>query len=225
MKTLPLTTPEVRSILAGRKTRITLPVEPQPVWSEAIPNYLGTGATRAAGWVIGDDGGFFHDKSTPEQIMLHFDNGEREPPFRVGDVVGVKEEFNVHDLFYDDYAGGWEAGYPLKDVPAEKHRNCCVSYRADDDMGEWRAAADMPNWAIRLHLRVTSVSVYRVCRISEAEAIAEGFAGIRHVPEMGCWLTPPSCDFRREWQSKHPAYPFDSAWGCGIGFEVQQTKG
>lgn len=63
-----------------------------------------------------------------------------------------------------------------------------VVYRADGmdlptEFGRWRPSIHMPRWASRVMLEITDVRVERLCKISEADAIAEGFAG--HDPIAG----------------------------------------
>ncbi|MDE2106779.1 MAG: hypothetical protein KGL39_56715 [Patescibacteria group bacterium] len=75
-----------------------------------------------------------------------------------------------------------------------------------------RNSIHMPRVACRIVLEVEDVGLQRLHEISEEDAQAEGFDGLRHVPEVGGWLDPPSFQFRRLWQTLNAdrGSPWDS---------------
>jgi hypothetical protein len=89
----------------------------------------------------------------------------------------VRETWNIYDLTYDEYNGGWEVGYPLNYIPKEKPRQCCLFYKATDecpDETDYRPSIHMPRWASRITLEITDIRVQRVQEISGEDAKAEG---------------------------------------------------
>jgi hypothetical protein len=99
--------------------------------------------------------------------------------YGVGDVVPVKETWNAYDVGWDDWCGGWEIGYPLDTIPKEKPTRVALFYAADGDDGPWRSSTTMPLWAVRTHVRVTSVACVRACDLTDEQVIAAGIFDIR----------------------------------------------
>lgn len=146
-----------------------------------------------------------------------------------GDVVGLREEWRalylghgVHKDFTGQYAIQFRTG-PTNWANSRKRKQLiCTVYEAagdpcrddydDDALQPWRPANTLPRWAIRRRLTVESVEVRRVDSITEAEAMAAGFAGLRHHPEVGGWLDTPQNYFRRWWEQAHP----NAAWAWHI---------
>jgi hypothetical protein len=99
------------------------------------------------------------------------------PYGQVGDRLWVRETWNVYSGGYDDYAGGWEVGYPYGTIPKEKPFDATMFYAADGEDGPWRPAIHMPRWASRITLEITDIRVERLQDISEEDAIREGVKG------------------------------------------------
>jgi len=142
----------------------------------------------------------------------------------VGDLIYVRETWNIHDLTYDDYNGGWEMGYPLMVIPKEKPLFHHVTlYKADsEDEGPWRPSIHMPKWASRIWLEIVDVRPERLQDITEEDAIAEGIQIMRGTwqrtetnPQTGkLELTgepqPFTARYHFEalWDSINPGYPW-----------------
>lgn len=95
-------------------------------------------------------------------------------PYQTGMNLWVRETWQAHDVIYDDYCGGYEAGYPLKQIPNKKPSNVSVSYAEDGEDGPWRPSIHMPRWASRITLEITDARVERLHEITEEDARAEG---------------------------------------------------
>ncbi len=95
----------------------------------------------------------------------------------VGQVVYVREAWQVCDLIYDEYNGGWEAGYPLKEIPKSKPEyKVALFYKLDGDDGPFRSPLFMPAWAARFFLQVVSVrpELFKIEELTQEELDLEG---------------------------------------------------
>ncbi len=124
-----------------------------------------------------------------------------------GDVVGVKEAFAVYRAWDDDdgIVEFWEGPIPHEhptpgftghgDTAFDGQWGPC--YQADDYMREWHEeigvewlpAADMPEWAIRTHLRVVEPQIRRASDITIGEWVLADVDPATVAPEAWCWLT------------------------------------
>lgn len=146
----------VRAILDGRKTRTARPIISQP-----------SNMDEWSGIAEFSDGRYGFQNAV---------GGDYFCPFgRPGDRLWVRESFQLRDVVYDDYCGGYEAGYPLDHIPKEKPESgVMVEYREQGADGPWRPSIHMPRWASRIMLEITDVRVERVQDITEEDAIKEG---------------------------------------------------
>lgn len=154
MKERPIifTAPEVRAILAGRKT-VTRRVVKLP---RGCSWYGALGGEREGWWV---------DDSCP--AWFHIDE-LRCPYGQPGDRLWVRETFLYEPA---DYC--WEASVSIPSRPA------MTIYRADadptgSDTAGWKSPIHMPRSLSRITLEIESVRVDRLQDISEADAMAEG---------------------------------------------------
>lgn len=101
----------------------------------------------------------------------------------VGDRLYVREAFAT--LSYD----GYEPEKPSLTGSCQE-----VRYRATDRLAgldaetrgySWRPSIHMPHWASRILLEITDVRVERLNDISEADALAEGFASTTQLTALG----------------------------------------
>lgn len=104
----------------------------------------------------------------------------------------------------------------------------------------WRAACFMPRWASRLDLDITSVAVGRVGDVTVAEARAEGTDTLcidcngTGKEQMPCGPDDTVCEFcngqgeyphefRKDWDSRWPKYPFaGNPWAWTLGHELSK---
>lgn len=159
--------PMIRALLDGRKTKTRRAVKPQP---EVSPegNLCGAWLSRPLGGLllpqIGD-------------IVMHCPYG------KPGDQLWVREAFSGPHCM--------DAGDGCKAVPPSKWGYCSrIWYWADGNPteGDWtrpRPSIHMPRWASRILLEIVAVRVERLQDISETDAEAEGIqeivdAGVDH---------------------------------------------
>lgn len=91
------------------------------------------------------------DESEAEYDRVAPDDGLRDPPVVVGQVLAVQEEWATREAWDHLDDDKVPEGY-------------CVYYRSerceiDDDWFMWRPASTLPLWAVRRFERVTAVSV------------------------------------------------------------------
>ncbi len=194
--------PDVRAILAGRKTQTRRVVNPQP------PEWLTGG--REAWNIAGDLWGFAAPGHTK---VCHSDNTIRCPYGKPGDRLWVREKH----AWADNLADGFEREDPvvvayhadqiaIKHESGNVHELDCYSWNWEHSSLRWRPSIHMPKWACRLWLEVVDVRVERLQDISEADAVAEGFKPIPHFMG-GVALEPPIVEFRRIWDSLNAKKP------------------
>jgi len=159
--------PMVPLVFLGLKTQTRRIVDPQPIETQV---YEG-GIRERIGWKQF----LFHNASDLSSGISHLC-----PYGQIGDVLWVREAFQVYDYISGDYGGPGELGYPLKGSLKQKppDGSYCILYRADDDDeddGPWRSARFMPRWASRIKLQITNIRAERVQDITGSDALAEGF--------------------------------------------------
>lgn len=159
--------PMVRAIREDRKTQTRRKLRDQ---------------SPARGWYL--KGGFFvaipviekkrYLRSWPDPIRV---------PYAVGDVLWVRERFNVTCFMGDDctitYVAdkrSWPTGPNCGHIPDDK---LAAYFRMIDTLRGKAGGRDfpsihMPRWASRLTLRVTAVKVERLQDICMEDALAEG---------------------------------------------------
>lgn len=120
-------------------------------------------------WIAGDYG------NLADVTLRNYPTGMKCPYGQAGDRLWVRETWNAASVCYDDYNGGYEAGYPLDIIPKSKPSNCALYYAAEGDDGPFRPSIHMPRWASRITLVIDEIRVQRVQEISEDDAQAEGF--------------------------------------------------
>lgn len=144
MKPILFNTEMVRAILEGRKTVTRRVVKPQPTYSPR------DGFTWKGG-AYGTD--------LPSTIQGACYNLRCAAPYQVNDILWVREAWR--EL--------------IRPVGAPKE----LDYRADRDVRvtglfKWRPSIHMPKEAARLFLKVTHISVERLCDMQLTDFIAEG---------------------------------------------------
>ncbi|QRY69221.1 hypothetical protein JVX98_13450 [Ensifer sp. PDNC004] len=97
--------------------------------------------------------------------------------------ISVGDRLYVREHWRTTYGLDWtveDLGRPLRPVEFDP-KTTPIEYLADGENelgGKDRRAMHMPRWASRLTLTVTDVRVERLQSISEADALAEGLAGV-----------------------------------------------
>lgn len=212
MKPILFSTPMVRALLAGTKTQTRRIVKPQP--KHRLVDGL---AHVTIGMNPADDGAVWYDADG-----IH-PGREVRSPYRVGDVLWVREAHSIFDLRPEnlDHPSAkpptteWPASVQYRadveeaerlgiPIPSETRFSVPASeWRAsfDTDHLVWRPSIHMPRWACRLFLRVTDVRAQRVQEISEADAVAEGMKP-RPVEPYDCFDDPRE-QFAFAWDSLH----------------------
>lgn len=110
-----------------------------------------------------------------------------EPPYKVGDILWVREAWR--EL--------------IRPVGAPKE----FDYRADRDIRvtglfKWRPSIHMPKEAARLFLKVTHISVERLCDMTLADFIAEGITLSRsELRDQNTALLTAKARFKELWNS------------------------
>ena len=166
----------VKVILEGKKTQTRRPIRPQPMgrlcYSMAGSNagkwgYM-TEICRKAWVYSGDD--ILQDPTKEDLEKLW------TPPCHTDDLLYVRETW-----FYESHMEDLTAGEP--DLPSGRYKHRYVYYADQPDypvnvgVGAtgWRPSIYMPKEAARIWLKVTNVSVQRLKKITDEDAIAEGF--------------------------------------------------
>jgi hypothetical protein len=159
---------------------------------------LGYPASDGFAWA-----GFDYRPDNPDPIYFR-------APFAPGDCF-VREAFNVYDVIYDDYAGGFEAGYPLKKIPREAPGfGYCVYYRQDGNEGPWRSATQMPEWAARYIVTLGDPVPGKLGEVTENDAVLEGFGILNTRPDYiySPWDSNPLDEFGETWNQIYPRHPW-----------------
>lgn len=153
---------EVKRLLSTGDVLVVRPVKPQPEYNAQLEMWVWPNAMHG------------YASCYPESGLreLLADNS----PYPVSSRWWVREVFNARDVVYDEYCGGYEAGYPLNPMPRTRPEyRYVVDYKATDgNDGPWRSPIHMPRWASRVTLEVTDVRAERLQDITEDSAIAEG---------------------------------------------------
>ena len=187
MKERPIifTAPEVRAILAGRKTMARRVVKLPEIISEP-----GDADATSVGWLDHHESGpGWHGWMTeyPEEGSVPL----RCPYGQPGERLWVREKWGYFDPdggstdvedrgppapFCDEMM---QEGHPLRDYWRRR-----IAYAATwqmprygcgpDAPARWRSPIHMPRWASRITLEIESVRVERLQDISETDALAEG---------------------------------------------------
>lgn len=206
--------PMVRAILARTKNKTRRVVVPQP----ALYSELGFIRTGAKDPVPVDRfevvGPWVHFYAPLEEEEGKARTGGmftvKSPHGTVGDVIKVRESYR--------FGRGYDGVKP-RDVPTIAK----VHYEADGPAPDWagklRPGIFLPEWASRIHLRVTSLDVERLGAITNAEARAEGFTADDRGSE--------SDNFRNLWDKVNGrrGYGFDvRPFVWVIGFEAATVR-
>lgn len=239
--------PMVRAILDGRKTQTRRPVDMTNP-HRPISFLGGEGEEDDPGeWGYHFDGpdhnGYAVLARGLDERHNHGRISIRCPYGDVGDRLWVRETW-----YCDDYTAPnwWTAAGRSKKTPSEATMASWkehLYYRADatetgticelipeclcDGKSPWRPSIFMPRWASRITLEITEVRVQRLQEISEADARAEGCAGV--CGGVGQMIPGPPLsareDFERLWDSinaKRSPWA-ETPWVWAISFKLVES--
>jgi hypothetical protein len=204
--------PMVQALLAGRKTQTRRVIN-----TKGGPNNIFGGA-----WT--DD-----YVLNPENAVWR----EKQIPFAVGDLLWVRETWNVWQASRDG-----DEWWPTGTIPKEDPRDhpdarsaFAVDYPVaspnkgtDAGKGPWRPGIHMPRWASRLTLKVTDVRAQRLRDISDTDAAAEGVQADGEWPQKGAGRLE---NFEKLWNSLNEARGFGwdvNPWVAAYTFEVHHCN-
>lgn len=183
MKPINLKDWEVRAILAGRLTQLRRVVKPQPVGDNGTGRWTltvsSTERKRKGDWnfQIVDAAGSIYTGRGNERSLF----SAKCPYGTVGDWLWVREcwqetcdEYGTPVLAYR--AGGHCVIGAVGDRREGTWRQFAIKCESGGTpvLESWRPSTQMPKWASRLTLAITSVRVQRVQDATEADALAEG---------------------------------------------------
>ena len=217
----------VKAILQGRKTQTRRIIKPKysNTAFEMHTDKYGTRLIEIEEDIEGVTYGKREDGTSWRKIRAYI---EPKPPFKPGNVLWVRETWNVNNLRENESTGEYEAGfiYKANDEPDNGFQWVSVSADAYDRYMDsisvyfdgWRPSIHMPKEAARLFLLVKSVRAERLKDIKPEDGMEEGFTG---------WN-----DFVRVWNSTVkkpdlPAYGWDAnPWVWVIEFErIKKPEG
>ena len=135
-----------------------------------------------------------------------YDNGPIKPcPFgKVGDRLWVREKWRLMNV-----------------SPHQTNIQYLASLGKDGDRVPWKSAIHMPREASRIVLEITKIKAERLHDITEADALAEGMAGLMRGTTR--WEGEARDLFREVWEGIHGAASWEAnPWVWAIHF--QRTK-
>lgn len=195
-----LRTWEVRAFLAGKKTRLTRVVKPQPVEEDGIP--LNVSCDWYYPTVVDRHG----EEQPAERLVFGFSTAYAGWPCPLGGPGDVLIGREAWQDWCPIWNGAW-CGCGSADMRAKTHR---PAYMATPDEREvptkWRSSSTMPRWASRIRLHVEAVRVQRVQEITEEEAIAEGMTPRPHEP-YDCF-DDPRAQYEWQWNEDNKRHPW-----------------
>jgi hypothetical protein len=157
---------EVRAALEGRLKAIRRPLWPQP-----HPGFLARGlAGIAPQWPMQNGFLWFMRDNMSELVPSQYG--------APGDVLVGREAWTIPDRAQPCVRCG--VIHPATHLDGCPYATYPALYRADFDEQsaqglKWRRADTMPEWAIRLRLKVLDPQIQRIQAVTEAQALEEGF--------------------------------------------------
>lgn len=213
MKPILFNTSMVRAILDGEKTCT------RRIIKKEIP-----GGYKPLGFVL-------YPTNDKELGNLVFGGKEAnvyyaKPPYKVGDVLYVRETWNINP--------SWEFDKNYINLPSKESK---YIYKATNDFnGGWKPSIHMPKEAARIFLKVTSVRAERLKDITDEGCYQEGISSTsfydeaEHIQIAGIGLNDSleRAAFSLLWNStvKEDKYSWEAnPWVWVIEFEVENKGG
>lgn len=171
-KGIPVKSWEIQAILAGKKTRFSRPVKPQPRacnhvfpeadWHNSPSDFIENKTCQ----------GFFYCAICGNGVSPKDDFKGIKSPYKSGDVLYVRETWAIMDN--REFGGNIEVEYKA-DTTAEAPGGWDnIPKDERPKYARWKTPIHMPIEAARIWIEITDVKVQRVQDISEEDAIAEG---------------------------------------------------
>lgn len=213
----------VRAIIDGRKTQTRLPADFKVREKGYNLNFSGLksgfycNGVPSSGFVLRSMGaGCWDDRTYP----LHCPLG------KIGDRLWVRETWQGPLVDYENANKFYKAPEPFQTI-----KNCVYKadggphpeyFDADDNLRYgWKSSAQMPRWASRILLEITSVRVERLQEAGDDDFKAEGYPLER---ELTGGSADAFCWFRHLWDSvSKPEFNYESnPWVWVITFKQIQ---
>lgn len=121
-------------------------------------------------------------KTQTRRVVVPEKRLDLSPYGQVGDCLWVREKFFVQDFL-------WKRDHEPQ--PIEYAADISHSDHVEDYIQ--RPSIFMPRWASRITLEITSIGVERLCDITEADAIAEGFEEWRRDDDCPQYYSARQC--------------------------------
>ena len=161
----------VQAILEGRKTVTRRVLKKQPIY-EKNSAYMGGGVYRFEHY------GFDLSKDWTN-INLAKSEG-KNIPFEVGDILWVRETWNICNMNYEDNAITFiykadksEEESAIRTIVTDKSFEKYERSMAENN-SEWRPSIHMPRSAARIFLKIKDIRVERLQDITEEQCLKEG---------------------------------------------------
>jgi hypothetical protein len=191
--------PMVRALLDGRKTQTRRVLKPQP---DTTSDPSGQGQ-----WGSVNRYGYWRPVAEICPV---------QPDDRLWVKETIRPQLLRHILTGEELPGKWATAYDAdgEDVVNSEGFNCVPWW----NHGGKLSPIYMPRWASRITLTVTDVRVQRVWEISEADAVAEGFAS--YPPGRSAQI-----QFHAIWNSLHGPEAWDAnPWVYALTFTVHYNN-
>lgn len=181
----------VRAILDGRKTVTRRIVKKNP---EECTSKVVNGVCK----ICDDKGGFY----------LPDDYVKARSPYKVGDILYVRETWGISNMDYDDKTVGivYRASENVKDnsyreikFPNDKFEQLYNSMA--ENSPEWHPSIHMPKEAARIFLRVTNIRIESLQDITPEQIDAEGCKEYAYSAKTGELLPSKPTWFKMIWDS------------------------
>lgn len=149
-------------------------------------------------------------------------------PYEVGDLIWVRETFNLRENPYHDLSGMYLIEYDADDGcktinPSDMYDNNDHLAYASIRNG-LTPSIQMPRYASRMTLRVTNVDIHLLNDITDDDAIKEGMPTQEQALEMAsnaglAWYQKPKKWFEFAWNKRHKNWD-KNPYVCVIEFDV-----
>ena len=153
----------VQAILDGRKTTTRRIIKPH-YKADEYGFQICTNVVDESDWYVEktneDDGSFENTRYI-------------NPPYKVGDILYVRETWMISNPMGDTLKGEGTAEYVYKAGYAKGKRVHIIASQ-EKNLGVWKPSIQMPKEAARIFLRVKDVRVERLQDITEVGALKEG---------------------------------------------------